>query len=347
MNRDELSAIAQSRLPRGAPWAAVRAAAAGIALGTALVWLVGAGDLLQERREQVRRMTPEAQARLRESLRRFQELDGEAQKNLRRIHRELEEAPDREELRAVMRRYGQWLARQPMTTQCELAEMTPEERLSKIQSLLDEEQDTRGVQSWLREHVRRVVRALPKEEDREQTRGGPNPGRRDEVMRILFGALDNRGAHGEAIEQAMADLRSRVSPSRASLLAAEPLEKQVQWVREWVQNERRERWWQQLLDRTLNDIPTQPSDAELAEFLDRLKPDERDRILAMPSEEMYQRLQELYRVRQRIEQPWPGGGQRPPGGPRPWAGPPRGGAEPADRPPGPPPNHRRDSPPPP
>ncbi|MBN2024558.1 MAG: hypothetical protein JW809_17395 [Pirellulales bacterium] len=274
-------------------------------------------DPLAARRERIRDMTPERQARLQENLRRFDRLDPDAKDQLRRIHRELDDASDAADLRAVMRRYAAWLSSLPMTTQGELAELPPDQRIERIKGLLDEQADARGLQSWWADYVPAMLRHLS-EAQRERLRGNPEQWQRPDAIRVFFGALHKTDERSEALDKALADLRRRVSPRRAAWLAKLPPERQL----EWVGTESRERFWQAMLARSLGGPLTEVGDEQLAEFFSRQSPETRDALLSLPSEEMYERLREMYGRDLFRRQPGPRGqrgghpGGMPPGAPQ-------------------------------
>ena len=226
------------------------------------------------------------------------------QQRIRQLQEQLQNEPDGQELRAVMRRYCQWLATLPSYRRDEVLELKPAERIAAIKQMLKQqaklggrplsEKDCAAVVGWIEhyaaEHEARVLETLP--ENRRHAAAKPTPAARH---RLAVWAVCKRwsmpGAHPPTTDQELADLRGRLSPEALARLEAKPSAEQPRvmtgWIRQaaehWLAVRRREGGGLFGLDELL---------ADYFEF--QLTPEQRDGLMSLPDEEMRQKLHEMF-----------------------------------------------------
>jgi hypothetical protein len=96
-------------------------------------------EALKERLDQFMAMTPAQQADVMEHRRLLAKLDPVEQARLRSLWQEIDERPNADELRKVMRRYYDWLTTLAPSVQAELLELPRKERVARIQQMLEDE----------------------------------------------------------------------------------------------------------------------------------------------------------------------------------------------------------------
>jgi len=96
-------------------------------------------NALKERLDQFMAMTPAQQADLMEHRRQLAKLDPAEQERLRSLCQEINERPNAEELRKVMRHYYDWLTTLAPSVQAELLELPRAQRVARIQQMLEEQ----------------------------------------------------------------------------------------------------------------------------------------------------------------------------------------------------------------
>ena len=123
---------------------------------------------LPARRQRVEGMGLDEKEQLLRAEDRFVRLNPEEQQGLRRLDEQLQADPNAQQLRAIMRRYDEWLKSLSSFSRAELAEMKPVERVTRIQK---EEQRREGSRrpggkdmelllNWMNEYVGRAREAF-------------------------------------------------------------------------------------------------------------------------------------------------------------------------------------------
>ena len=110
-----------------------------LVLGLLAVGTAFADESPAARRERIERMGPEKKQQLLQREVEFESLAPSKQERIRKLHEELQNAPDAEQLRQVMRRYHEWLAALPSYQRAQLLELTPAERIKRIQVIRKEQ----------------------------------------------------------------------------------------------------------------------------------------------------------------------------------------------------------------
>jgi hypothetical protein len=293
-------------------------------------------------RAEIERMSPTEKEQLRRRHERFLNMTSEQRQRLHDLHTAIEVHAESAELRQVMRRYYQWLKTlEPMQRE-ELLQLEPSKRLERVKQLL-REQETRiarglgfrdsgqtgwarrtlqgeGFQTWteLDPRDRRAVHAwvaslspenLPPSL-REQFQQAEDPHERRRILVSLFfrRPWDRSEPLPPLANGALADLRAQLSADARRILEQRDDKDQLRLVASWV----RLTVMFEFVGRRGGlgfGLPA-VSDAELAEFLEKkIDASTRDRLLAMPPDEMANQLRRLYLLEHARESPGPGGGQ--------------------------------------
>ncbi len=252
-------------------------------------------ETLSQRRRQVKEMSPEQRDYLLRSEQQFRVvLPLPEQQRIRDLHDQIESAPDREKLRATMNRYCKWFETQPPFRRAKLLDKktTTKARIATVKDFLAKQIPTKDLH--LDDRSRRILAVWL---DRYTVEHGPRfiesmaqahpgiaklpPDRQQAVLRenLLrrWQSADPK-AEMHIAEQEKDRLLAGLSPElRAKLEAKKPAEQAriiAGWLRETASHE---------LDEQLADY-----------FENTIDEEQRDRLMRLPSDEMYKSLSELY-----------------------------------------------------
>jgi hypothetical protein len=254
-----------------------------------------AEETISERRARILKMSDTEREDLRRHFEQFLALDASQQHQLRYFRDKLDRDPQAAELEAVMERFHKWFSSLPTYRWAELLSLGPEERIKRIKFLVDEQtqkfsnQDFAGLRHWIDQYVARhgeevFLRSLPEESRRALERMPPEKRKRAIVAMLLTwrGLLQNT--------QDLADLRNGLTPTTRDRLAALPPDEQRQMiadaVRQWVRPQMagKSKYPWAMID-----------DADLARYFEKaLTFEQRDRLLALPAEDMQRELRQMY-----------------------------------------------------
>jgi hypothetical protein len=265
------------------------------------------------RRLRIKNMSLDEKEELLRSKERFANLmTPKQQREVRQLHEDLQKDPDIEQLRVIMHNYYEWL-KSLSSLQCvELAELGPGERVALVKKWLQIEQqredvrrpdrkDMDIVRKWADDCATRreadFVKTLKTEQEKRQFLGMKNDWRH-QVMWLRWPSPDPNKLPPMLTDRDMSRLVKKLSPeTRKRLETKTPVE---QW--HLVAN-----WLLQSLhhpdeDRRPHLRLPKDDDERLAEFFEKgISSEERDRLLAMPGEEMQRRLLQMYLTRTK----WP------------------------------------------
>jgi hypothetical protein len=276
--------------------------------------------------ELLEEMSPEQQQQVLRHREQFQSLSAGQQQRIRQFHEQLEQDPEGEKLREVLCRYCQWLATLPHYRRAELLESDAADRIKLVKRFQGEQakivtrrldaKDREGVLRWLDQYASenegRLLETAP--EQRRQQAAKMTPGTRHRMVMLILcqrWVAGNPALHPPVSDAQMADLRGRVAPETRTRLEAKPAAEQAQIVAGWLRQAAR---GQLTARRGEGALPG--FDEQLADFFEfQLSDEERDRLLSLPSEEMQQKLREMYLTQTR---PLPGGAHRPGPGKKSW-----------------------------
>jgi hypothetical protein len=289
------------------------------------------------RRQRIRNMSLDEKEQLLRSEDRFENLTLDEQRQVRRLHEDLQRDDDREQLRAIMHNYCEWLKPLSPLSWAELSEMAPRQRVAQVKKWLREEQQREGarrpghrdmeaIARWMNgcamRHEAALVASLPKAQREQFSKSSKSEQRQTLFWQLwlqwqtpVAGKLPPMVA-----EEDVAALRAKLTPQARKRLEGKPSFEQCQLVIGWL----RQGPWHPEDDWRLHGRLPKNDDDYWAEYFETgLRPEERDRLLAMPGEEIQWRLREMHWMRMRP----PEGPGRPPGHirrpgdpepPRPW-----------------------------
>jgi hypothetical protein len=256
-----------------------------------------AQESIAQRRQRIEHMDPAEHEKLSRLQQRFATLNAAEQERLRRLDESLRAADDGPLLRRTIHRYWDWLNALPLYARGELAGLDPAERIKAIERRLKDATDLEALQKWMHDRATgreaQFLSTLP-----EPQRKGlmeMSPAARHQWV---FLAMYQRRRPGGGVrplgtmltDEDLATLRGLLSPQTRQELESKPKEQQRQTIAGWMHDVVRE-------ERS-HSHPAAADDPQLADFFDRVLTDEeRDRLLAMPGEEMLRSLQQLYLTR--------------------------------------------------
>jgi hypothetical protein len=264
-------------------------------------------ESLAQRRQRIAEMSPSDHEQLERRLERFAALEPDEQRQLRQLAKAMQEAPDGPQLRQVMRRYCEWLKTLPLYTRGELAELKPADRVKAVEKQLNKERnadqakrlgskDIEALRKWMNayvvEHEAQFLRTLS--ESGRKYLEEMSPADRRHSLFLLMSPRRNAVGTGPLLammtDEDMRQLKAALGAEAGRQLDSSPPGRQRQLVAEWIREAIRQR--------RMRSHPPAANDAKLADFFEKgLSDAERDRLLAMPGDEMPRALQQMYLMR--------------------------------------------------
>jgi len=200
----------------------------------------------------------------RQQQQRFAQLDPAEQDRLRNLHRQIENHPNADELRRVMKGYCAWLKTLSWQKRAELLELKPAERVKAIKKLLAArakrrkrlpgesakrltEQDKTALNRWMVQYVGRrmtqyqvrLAEHLPPARRKELMKMN-KPARRAAIQAQIWKLLQaNPGKLPAPTHRELAELQSKLSEPARKQLAALSATEQGRIVLGWAQQIRR------------------------------------------------------------------------------------------------------------
>jgi hypothetical protein len=347
--------------------------------GSLIVVKLARGDgSLDQRRAAIQDMEAAEQERLRRNFDRFSDLPPAEQERLHRLHEAIERESNADELRAVMDRYFEWLKTLSALERAELKDLPPEARIKRIGEIKQEQarreeernlmgnprgdwlgdamrnqggrapspEDLPGLFRWIEEvapkYEARFLESIPedgRQQARDELKKAGSPGREQDVLGQMWlrWQMWHPGELPPVTDEEFKSLRDKLTEETRQWLVEKSDADQRKVLTGWI----RFLVMQKFAFRRGGPRFQAASEKELAKFLETISPDERDRLLSLPGEEMRRQLMWAYMRSKMPELPsfyHPGGrswpGSRGGFGPR-REGPPGGGrpAQPGDLPP--------------
>jgi hypothetical protein len=302
-------------------------------------------DLLEERLARVEQMDTAAKERLWERAERFYQLPQAEQERLRKLHESVEHDPQAEELRAVMKHYYEWLKTVPEAWRMELLGLPPARRIDQIKRIKAEQarKEAKAPKKPAADEIRQEIlraqvraggrRAAPRDVDTldqwmfdyaarhgpKKVEELPEPLRteaRQEMARIKAPAF---AARVPALVWLRSQLGKNARPLPLSVdelanlrarLVTPALKEHLQSLSEAEQRQVLSTLMKRLLDwhfanHRFGQSWLAVGDDELADFLEKLDPEQRDKLLRLPNDEMQRELVVRYwRWKLSEELPW-------------------------------------------
>jgi hypothetical protein len=279
--------------------------------------IYNAAETFAQRRKLVEAMTPEQRDDLVKVEGTFRGLSDAERQHWRELHAAIESDPERDKLLTLMNRYDEWFVAQPLTVQSEQQQLKPAPRVAALKKALEkgaiagaeirlDEKSRLGLARWVDRYTTEHEAAILQEMAR--ARGGmgrpqggplhPNPNagtegeaaatlaklqrKRQIVREWLRHSLqsDNAAQHPVISKEEMDSLRASLSSDvRAKLESHKPEEQQRRIIAGW-----------------LRETLSPEFDEQLAEFFaTTINKEARDRLMALPIDEMYPELRRMYR----------------------------------------------------
>ncbi len=298
-------------------------------------------------RERIAAMDRAKKEQLRRWREQFAALDADEQARLRRLYHDLAAAREPETLHAVALRYYEWLKALPPIARAELVELSPAERVERIENLLARQsrdrirrlgaEEAQVLGAWLSEVTDQMIEALPESAQARIRQEADSQRRRGALLMFLQSSRSSDGVR-RSIDQVLgegdlAELRARLPESTRLDLERHAIPEQWRIVKGWIPQLVRHRF----VRRGPRGLFSETDERTLVEFFEHELDDaEFDRLLALPAEEMQRELRRLYLQRSKGPPSWRPGTP----GPRP-----RPGLRPSRRPPQEPPSGPGRSPP--
>jgi hypothetical protein len=297
-----------------------------IALGAGL-WTTD--EALEERRARVEQMDTAAKERLQEREERFLGLPQAEQDRLRKLHETIERDPQADELRAVMKHYYEWLKTVPEAWRMELLGLPPAKRIDQIKRIKAEQarKEAKEVKRPMADEIRQELlraqargggkRATPKDVealdqwmfDYAAHHGPKTVNELAEPLRAaaLLEMAQIKAPAFAARVPPLVWLRSRLGDGKPLPIAAEELanlrdhratpalKQHLESLSEADQRQFLTTLMKRLLDwhfanHRFGQSWLAVGDNELAQFLENLDPEQRDKLLRLPNDEMQREL---------------------------------------------------------
>ncbi len=251
-------------------------------------------------------------ARLRDAQQRFEQLSATRQKQVRRIHAELRDDPHAAELQIVLDSFYQWLITLSPGQRGDLWALDIEPRVRKIASLRKNNKqhgpqserlrpltpkDIRVLLTWTQKKLKRYVKthrdelvaSLPDRFAARFAEANPSAQRRLLMMMAWRRLASRRGRLLIDHDQALIE---RLSPAAQARLAnLEDREAQQRLLLTWIRTAAVE---QQLGRRTGGTLNAVSNEALEQVFVEQLSMEQRERLLALPVEQMQAELRKHY-----------------------------------------------------
>jgi hypothetical protein len=258
---------------------------------------------IAQRKQQIADMNAGQKDEILHRNERFLALSDAEKQNIRTLHEQIRSAKDGPKLRDTMNRYCQWLNDQLVYTRLEISDQKPDQRIAKVRKILSEQsqesvnrltdKDRQAVVRWMEtyatDHEARFQELF---NDKIHTPPLPvNPAQRHRgVMQWLLHHWQ-MAIQPPASDVEIDNLKKTLSPAALDKLNGKKSVEQTQIVSQWLRDVAR----QELANRRSEGPMTLPGyNEQLAEFFEKLSDKDRDELMAMPGEEMQQRLREKY-----------------------------------------------------
>jgi len=268
-----------------------------LAIIAVLVASLGAVETLAQRRRRVEEMSAEQREELLHNEQQFRTYLPESERQrIRDLHDQIENDPNREQLRATMIRYCKWLERQPNSFKLKLLAVKQKplaERIETVKELLAldlDDKDRRALAAWLDQDI-------AEEGARIIQSGGPGfrpeiaklpPERQKALLREIVLRRWQGSGPGRPIRPISQPDMTRILEALSPGLRAKLNTKQA---REIIAD-----WLQEIASQELE--ASHELDEQLASFFESSAIDAktRDWLMSLPSNDMYKNLNDRYRA---------------------------------------------------
>lgn len=264
---------------------------------TVMLWLaipangtVLRAESLDQRQERIGQLSPDEKQHLLAKAERFRQLPAPEQERLRGLQARLEADPEADALRETLDRYHQWLLTIDVAQRAELSQLEPSQRIARIRQIMAERrgppafaqrplsaQDREVVRQWIE---RQALGSLPADRREEYDRQGEDERRKWLVRYFMQRATPFDPSRRTApLWSDLTALRDQLSETARDELQRADGQQKIGLITSWA----------------IQAIGAAPSDDQLRQFFLRdLPPHEKQRLLAMPAEELQRELRRMY-----------------------------------------------------
>ncbi len=274
-----------------------------------------------DRREWLRSLAAADKEDLNQKFDKFLSLSADEQGRLRRLDAELAADPHSDRLRRVLGRYYEWLKTLSAAERADLLALGSLDRVAKIKSLTHEQEarlttlaggfhlmpaDVQVLHRWIEElavkHQDELLKDLP--EKRQQEIKAMDDAKRRQTLALMAWRRSRPGSSGaglngpgpnivaKPIDLSVAEvqhLMDQLSPAARAVLESQPSpEQRVQTIRSWIQAVARVRFGGQ------GRYGQTVSQDELDAIFKQQSAAEKDRLAALPHDELNRELRRLY-----------------------------------------------------
>jgi hypothetical protein len=271
-------------------------------------------DWLAQRREQVEQMSTDEREELRAKYDKFEALSPDEQDQLRRLHEQLESDPQGDRLRRVLLRYHEWLKTLTPGDRADLLALAPAERVARIKSLKRDQEaqaaslaggaqllpkDVQALSRWMEQfgidHETELLNGVNSAR-RQEIKALDDPARRKAITLVAWQHWRSGNKLPSVSAAETQRLSDQLSPApRRALEAQAAGHDRIRMIHDWVQAIARTRFAGGGMK-----LGTLISPEELTRFFQHdLTQADRDRLVALPRDEMHRELRRLYFQRKR------------------------------------------------
>jgi hypothetical protein len=265
-----------------------------------------------QRRETLEKMTPQEKEDLRTRFDKFNALSPDEQQRLRRFEEQLNADASRDRLRRIMTQFHEWLKSLSPIERSELLALASAPRIDQIRSLQHAQEAKLGAQGggpklskhdvdvlhdweadFANNHRKELIADLPPQWSTPewQKRFGSTFAPESPRM-VLLNARNHwrNGMVGEGKKISVSDselqqLMTKLSPDAAKILEPQTTPQRIKTIGGWIVIFSRAR----LFNRQPGEGPPQVSQDELNRFFEGLPANEKDKLLALPNDDDFNR----------------------------------------------------------
>jgi hypothetical protein len=286
-------------------------------------------DTVSEAQEKLDSLSPEARHELLQKKQRFEQLKEAERARMRDLHASIHQSPDCKRLMGTLERYHQWLMTLTPLQRDELVSLPADKRIDRIKQIQKEQQKQRfrdltsklppedfdaiiqWLETFIESHPEEIADQMM-EPFKTRYRSLPDEEQKQKRRMLAFTVIAPRRSDAQPSEQF-----ETLIPQLSGLA-----QKELHSVKDAAQKEQILRDW--LRAAVMIKLAPQVTDEQLREFFQGLSVVERERLEALPPEQMRLALRGLY-FQRRFHQEWRLGGPPPrPGERRPGFGDGRG-----------------------
>jgi hypothetical protein len=275
-------------------------------------------DTVSEAQEKLDSLSPEARHELLQKKERFEQLKEVERERMRELHASIHRSPDCKRLMGTLERYHQWLMTLTPLQRDELVSLPLEKRIDRIKQIQKEQQKQRfrdltsklppedfdaiihWLETFIESHQEEIADQMM-EPFKTRYRSLPDAEQKQKRRMLAFTAIAPRRSDAKPIlpgEQFETLVPQLSSLAQKELLSVKDAAQKEQILRDWLRAA------------VMIKLAPQVTDEQLRDFFQGLSVVERERLEALPPEQMRLALRGLY-FQRRFHQEWRLGGPPP------------------------------------